>query len=64
MIHSPRFDALRFLVALKSARDFGLPRAHADAIALRYDARRPCCEHLVDDLASTLVRQGVVRLPA
>ena len=63
MHHAPRFPALRFMLALKAARDFGLSRNHADEIALRFNAREPSAEHLVDDLATTLLERGVIVLP-
>ena len=63
MHHAPRFPALRFMLALKAARDFGLPRKHADEIALRFNPRQPHAEHLVDDLASMLIEREVIVLP-
>jgi len=59
------FHVLRFMSALKAARDWGLPDADADAIALRYDPRRAHdTEHLVDALAATLIERGAVEVPA
>ena len=63
MTRTMRFPALRFMIALKAAREFGLADEHADAIALRFDAREPHCEHLVDALATALVKQGAVTIP-
>jgi hypothetical protein len=61
---TPRFPALRFLIALKAARDFGLPQHHADEIALRFNARHESShEDLVEALAQTLLKSGAVRVP-
>jgi hypothetical protein len=59
------FHVLRFMSTLKAAREWGLPDADADAIALRFDPRRAHeAERLVDDLAATLIERGVVEVPA
>jgi hypothetical protein len=59
------FHVLRFMASLKAARDWGLPPAEADAIALRFDPRRASdTDHLVDALAATLIERGVVKVPA
>jgi hypothetical protein len=58
-----RFPVLRFMAALKAARDFGLERESADAIALRLDPRGRGIDQLVDALATALVERGAVRLP-
>ena len=61
---TPRFPALRFLLALKAARDFGLDSRHANEIALRFDARDGRShDDLVDDLATTLLKTGAVAVP-
>ena len=57
------FPVLRFMLALKAARDWGLPDHEADAIALRLDPREPCSEHLVDALAERLIVSGAVTTP-
>jgi hypothetical protein len=57
-----RFPVLRFMGALKAARDFGLEPEPAEAIALRLDPRAGV-EHLVDALAAALVDGGAVRVP-
>ena len=58
-----RFSALRFMVAMKAAREFGLPSEHAEAIALGFDARRGDVEHLVDALAGAVVDRGLLTIP-
>jgi hypothetical protein len=57
-----RFPALRFMTALKAARDFGLPAEKADAIALRFDPRH-AHDQLADALTQALIECGVVRVP-
>ena len=57
------FPVLRFMLALKAARDFGLPPHDADAIALRLDPREPTSDHLVDALADRLLERGAFRTP-
>ena len=57
------FPVLRFMLALKAARDWGLPDRDAEAIALRLDPREPCSEHLVDALAERLLQSGAVSTP-
>ena len=61
---TPRFPALRFLLALKAARDFGLDPRHANEIALRFNARDSRThDDLIDDLASTLLKTGAIAVP-
>lgn len=60
-VHS-RFPTLRFMAALKAARDFGLPSEHANAIALRFDPRH-APDQLADALTDALIERGVVCLP-
>ena len=57
------FPVLRFMLALKAARDWGLTDRDAEAIALRLDPREPCSEHLVDALAERLLKSGAVSTP-
>jgi hypothetical protein len=57
-----RFPALRFMTALKAARDFGLPAEQADAIALRFDPRH-AHDQLADALTAALIESGAVRVP-
>jgi hypothetical protein len=64
---SPRHDsfaALRFMAALKAARDFGLNDATANQIALGFDPRRPNVARLADQLGDALIEQGAFRVPA
>lgn len=60
---SRSFDVLRFMAALKAARDFGLDRETADAAALRFDPRRGDPDRLVDHLADALLQQRALDLP-
>ncbi|HEU4974098.1 MAG TPA: hypothetical protein VFT50_03335 [Baekduia sp.] len=46
------------MATLKAARDFGLDRRTADAIALRVDPRRPDHDRLVGELAAALGRRA------
>ena len=60
----PRFPTLRFLLALKAARDFGLPSNEANEIALEFDARDSGNhEDLIDALAATLLKTGAIAVP-
>jgi hypothetical protein len=61
--HGARFTVLRFMMALKAAREFGLDARTAAEIAGRFDSRRPESEHLVDALADALIARGAVRVP-
>jgi hypothetical protein len=51
------FPALRFMATLRAARDFGLDDRAVNAVALRFDARRPDVEGLAGALAAAIVRQ-------
>jgi hypothetical protein len=53
----PRFPALRFVAALKAARDFGLEQRTVNAIALQVDPRRPDLDRLAGELAGALRRR-------
>ena len=57
------FPVLRFMLALKAAREWGLPDRDAHAIALRFDPRESAHEHLVDALTERLLQSGAVRTP-
>jgi hypothetical protein len=59
----PRFPTLRFMAALKAARDFGLDPDVADSIAERFDPRRHDLERIIDALAVALLVQGAVEVP-
>jgi hypothetical protein len=58
-----RFPALRFMVALKAARDFGLDPEVADTIAVRFDSRVHDFDRMVDALALALLVQGAFTVP-
>jgi hypothetical protein len=58
-----RFPGLRFKVALKAARDFGLDPEIAETIAMRYDPRAHDFDHMIDALALALLVQGAVTVP-
>jgi len=59
----PRFPALRFMTALKAARDFGLDPDVADSIAARFDPRVHDLDRIVDALAVALLVQGALIVP-
>ena len=59
----PRFPTLRFMAALRAARDFGLDPDVADSIAARFDPRRHDLERIIDALAIALLLEGAVVLP-
>jgi hypothetical protein len=59
----PRFPTVRFLGALKAAREFGLDPDVANAIAARFDPRRHDLDGIVDALAMALLVQGAVIVP-
>lgn len=59
----PRFPTLRFMAALKAARDFGLDPEVADSIAARYDPRRHDLERIIDALTLALLVEGAVEVP-
>ncbi len=48
---------------LKAARDFGLDQAVVNAIALRFDARRPDVAPIADALADALLARRPLELP-
>lgn len=58
-----RFPALRFMVSLKAARDFGLDPDVADIIAMRFDSRVHDFDRMVDALALALLVQGAFKVP-
>jgi hypothetical protein len=49
-------NVLRFMAMLKAARDFGLDQRSVNAVALRFDPRRPEIDPLADALAAALLR--------
>lgn len=59
----PRFPTLRFMAALRAARDFGLDPEVADAIAAKFDPRRHDLERIIDALAVALLVDGAVEVP-
>ena len=59
----PRFTTLRFMSALKAAREFGLDPNVADSIAARFDPRIHDLDGIIDALAVALLVQGAVQVP-
>ncbi|HKH13114.1 MAG TPA: hypothetical protein VKA47_00490 [Solirubrobacterales bacterium] len=59
----PRFPALRFMSALKAAREFGLDPDVADSIAARFDPRVHDLDRIIDALAVALLVQGAIEVP-
>jgi hypothetical protein len=59
----PRFPTLRFMAALRAARDFGLDPGVADSIAARFDPRSHDLERIIDALAVALLVEGAVEVP-
>lgn len=60
---NPDFPALRFAAMLKAARDFGLDQSVVNAIALRFDARRPDVAQTAEALAEALLARRPLELP-
>lgn len=58
-----RFPALRFMAALKAAREFGLDPEIADAIATRFNPRVHDLDRIVDALAVAILVQGALEVP-
>lgn len=50
-------EVLRFMAMLKAARDFGLDQRSIDAVAVRFDPRRPDLDGLAGALAAALMRR-------
>ncbi len=48
---------------LKAARDFGLDQGIVNAIALRFDARRPDVDHVAEARAEALLVRHPLGLP-
>jgi hypothetical protein len=57
------FPALRFMAALKAARDFGLDQEAVSAVALRFDPREPDVDAVAAALAAALLQQQKLGLP-
>ena len=55
--------ALGFVAMLKAGRDFGLDQEAVNAVALRFDPRKPDVDGVADALAAALLRQHVLALP-
>jgi hypothetical protein len=60
---SSDFPVLRCMATLKAARDLGLDRRTADAVALSFDPSRPDVGDIADVLADALLRQGTLAVP-
>jgi hypothetical protein len=48
-------QVLRYIAILKAATDFGLDRREVEAVAGRFDPRRPRCDQLAAALADLIV---------
>ncbi len=59
----PRFTSLRFMAALKAAREFGLDPQVADSIAARFDPRVHDLDRIIDALAVAILVQGAFEVP-
>lgn len=59
----PQFPALRFMEALKAAREFGLDPDVADTIASNFDPEVHDLERIIDALAVALLVQGALVVP-
>ncbi len=59
----PQFPALRFMEALKAAREFGLDPDVADTIASNFDPDVLDLERIIDALAVALLVQGSLVVP-
>ena len=46
---------LRYMAILKAAADFGLDQREVEAVAGRFDPRRPRCDELADALADLIL---------
>ena len=62
-IARPQFPALRFVEALKAARELGLDPNIADSIASRFDPHVHDLERMIDALAVALLVQGALVIP-
>jgi len=49
---------LRYLAIRKAASDFGLDRREVEAVAGRFDPRRPRCDELADALADLILARS------
>lgn len=54
----PGNAVLHYLAILKAARDFGVPQAEIEAVAGRFDPRRPRCAQLADALADLVIARS------
>ena len=55
--------ALRFMAALKAAREFGLDQDVADAVASSFDPHVQDLDQIIDALAVALLVQGALVVP-
>jgi hypothetical protein len=51
-------QVLRYMAILKAAGTFGLERREVEAVAGRFDARRPRCDQLADALADLILARS------
>ena len=59
----PDFSALRFAAMLKAARELRLEQGAINAVALRFDPRRPDIARAAEDLAEALLARRPFELP-
>ena len=59
----PDDEVLRYLAILKAARDFGVPQPEIEAVAGRFDPRRPRCAQVADALADLVLARAAAALP-
>jgi hypothetical protein len=60
---TPGNDVLRYLAILRAARDLGLAQRDIEAVAGRFDARRPRCDELAGALAELLLARRPLTVP-
>jgi hypothetical protein len=51
-------SVLRYMAIRKAATDFGLDRREVEAVAGRFDPRRPRCDELADALADLILARS------
>ena len=58
-MEATRNSVLRYLAIRKAAADFGLDRREVEAVAGRFDPRRPRCDELADALADLILARSL-----
>jgi hypothetical protein len=54
-MEATRNQVLRYMAILKAATDFGLDQREVEAVAGRFDPRRPRCDQLAAGLADLII---------